>query len=61
MLIPELRKRGLFHEEYAVEKGTYRENLYAWPGQSGPAADHPASKYRWNAGVNAADAPVPQN
>lgn len=61
LLIPELRKRGLFWDDYTVPKGTYRENLYGEPGQSGPHADHPASKYRWNAGVDAADAPVPEN
>ena len=61
LLIPELRKRGLFWDDYAAPKGTYRENLYGEPGQSGPPADHPASKYRWNAGVDAADAPVPDN
>ncbi|KAJ5814600.1 hypothetical protein N7474_006377 [Penicillium riverlandense] len=59
LLIPELRRRGLFWDDYAVPKGTYRENLFAQPGQSGPRADHPASKYRWNAGVDAAKAPVP--
>jgi len=51
LLIPELRRRGLFHEDYAVPKGTYRENVYRKKGQSGPPADHPASKYRWDAGV----------
>lgn len=61
LLIPELRKRGLFWDDYAVAKGTYRENLFTRPGQSGPAADHPASKYRWNAGVDASDSPVPQD
>jgi hypothetical protein len=61
LLIPELRKRGLFWDDYAVPKGTYRENLYAQPGQSGPHADHPASKYRWNAGVDATDAIIPDN
>ncbi|KXG53255.1 Nitrilotriacetate monooxygenase component A/pristinamycin IIA synthase subunit A [Penicillium griseofulvum] len=61
LLIPELRKRGLFWDDYAVPKGTYRENLYAQPGQSGPHADHPASKYRWNAGVDASDARIPDN
>ncbi|CAG8271080.1 unnamed protein product [Penicillium salamii] len=60
LLIPELRKRGLFWDDYAAPKGTYRENLYGEPGQSGPPADHPASKYRWKAGVDAADAPVPE-
>ncbi|CAL5874322.1 uncharacterized protein PFLUO_LOCUS8618 [Penicillium psychrofluorescens] len=59
LLIPELRRRGLFWDDYAVPKGTYRENLFAQPGQSGPRADHPASKYRWNAGVDATKAPVP--
>ncbi|CAI7678558.1 unnamed protein product [Penicillium pancosmium] len=61
LLIPELRKRGLFWDEYAVQKGTYRENLYSRPGQSGPPADHPAARYRWQAGVDAADHPVPEN
>ncbi|KAJ5769813.1 uncharacterized protein N7511_001864 [Penicillium nucicola] len=61
LLIPELRRRGLFWDDYAVPKGTYRENLYAQPGQSGPREDHPASKYRWNAGVDASDAAIPEN
>ncbi|KAJ5505295.1 Nitrilotriacetate monooxygenase component A/pristinamycin IIA synthase subunit A [Penicillium expansum] len=61
LLIPELRKRGLFWDDYAVPKGTYRENLYGQPGQSGPRADHPASKYRWNAGVDASEAIIPDN
>lgn len=61
LLIPELRRRGLFWDDYSVPKGTYRENLYSQPGQSGPRDDHPASKYRWNAGVDAADHPVPEN
>lgn len=61
LLIPELRQRGLFWDDYAVQKGTYRENLYNRAGQSGPPTDHPASKYRWHAGVDAADAPVPEN
>lgn len=61
LLIPELRRRGLFWDDYAAPKGTYRENLFNRPGQSGPPADHPASKYRWHAGVDAADAPVPSN
>jgi hypothetical protein len=61
LLIPELRRRGLFWDDYAVPKGTYRENLYSIPGQTGPRADHPAFKYRWNAGVAAEDHPVPEN
>ncbi|KAF7594746.1 hypothetical protein BBP40_008453 [Aspergillus hancockii] len=61
LLIPELRSRGLFWNDYAVDKGTYRENLYVQPGQSGPLADHPAAKYRWNAGVDAAEHTIPEN
>ncbi|KAI2906301.1 hypothetical protein CBS76997_1951 [Aspergillus niger] len=61
LLIPELRKRGLFWDDYTVKKGTCRENLYSKEGQSGPPADHPAAKYRWHAGVEAADHPVPDN
>ncbi|KAG0160877.1 hypothetical protein PDIDSM_8409 [Penicillium digitatum] len=61
LLIPELRKRGLFWDDYVVPKGTYRENLFRQPGQSGPHADHPASKYRWNAGVDASEAIIPEN
>ncbi|KAJ5087021.1 hypothetical protein NUU61_008328 [Penicillium alfredii] len=61
LLIPELRRRGLFWDDYAVPKGTYRENLYAQPGQSGPRDDHPAAQYRWKAGVDAKDSPVPES
>ncbi|KAJ5930198.1 hypothetical protein N7466_005691 [Penicillium verhagenii] len=59
LLIPELRQRGLFWEDYAVGGGSYRENLYGKAGQSGPRDDHPAAKYRWHAGVDSADHPVP--
>ncbi|OOF90109.1 hypothetical protein ASPCADRAFT_135438 [Aspergillus carbonarius ITEM 5010] len=61
LLIPELRKRGLFWEDYAVKKGTYRENLYGKEGQSGPPDDHPAAKYRWHAGVDASEHQIPEN
>ncbi|RDW64525.1 LLM class flavin-dependent oxidoreductase [Aspergillus mulundensis] len=57
LLLPELRRRGLFHEDYAVPRGTYRENLYGRAGQSGPPADHPAAKYRWHAGVEEHEIP----
>ncbi|KAL4887757.1 Nitrilotriacetate monooxygenase component A/pristinamycin IIA synthase subunit A [Aspergillus ambiguus] len=59
LLIPELRKRGLFWDEYTGK--TYRENLYSKAGQSGPLPDHPAAKYRWDAGVDAADHQIPDN
>ena len=48
-LIPVLRRRGIFQEDYAVPGGTYRENLYSQPGLARPPADHPAAKYHWKA------------
>lgn len=59
LLIPELRKRGLFWDDYAVPGGTYRENLYKAPGQSGPLPEHAGSKFRWRAGVDATDHVIP--
>ena len=49
LLLPELRKRGLFWDDYAVQGGTYRENIYKREGQSGLLPDHPAAGYRWKA------------
>ncbi|KAG4433200.1 hypothetical protein IFR05_011308 [Cadophora sp. M221] len=49
LLLPELKKRGLFWDDYEVPGGTYRENIYAAEGQSGLPADHPAHGYRWKA------------
>lgn len=51
LLVPELRRRGMFWSEYAVPGGTYRENFYQKKGQTGPLDEHVASKYRWRAGV----------
>ncbi|KAI1388810.1 Nitrilotriacetate monooxygenase component A/pristinamycin IIA synthase subunit A [Hypoxylon trugodes] len=51
LLIPELLSRGLFWDDYAVPGGTYRENFYQKPGQTGPLDSHVASSYRWKAGV----------
>ncbi|KAM5358358.1 hypothetical protein ACJZ2D_015343 [Fusarium nematophilum] len=48
-LLPVLRKRGLFWEDYAVDGGTYRENLYGKKGLARPPADHPAAQYHWKA------------
>lgn len=47
LLIPELRRRGLFWDGYTVSGGTYRENLFEQPGQHEPFADHPAAKMIW--------------
>jgi FMN-dependent oxidoreductase (nitrilotriacetate monooxygenase family) len=58
-LLPELRKRGLFWDDYAVTGGTYRENLRVEKGAAHPAADHPAAQYQWRAGVAKEDAIIP--
>ncbi|KAF2667821.1 putative xenobiotic compound monooxygenase, DszA family [Microthyrium microscopicum] len=60
LLMPELKKRGLFWDEYAVEGGTYRENVYQTPGESGPRQEHPAASYRWKTGVAAEDHVIPE-
>jgi len=60
LLLPELRSRGLFWDDYAVQGGTYRENFYGKAGQAGPLEAHVASKYRWRAGVRREDAVIPE-
>ncbi|KAJ6788793.1 hypothetical protein PWT90_07608 [Aphanocladium album] len=60
LLLPELRRRGLFWEDYAVPGGTYRENFYKTPGQSHPRSDHIASKFHWRADATAADSGIPE-
>ena len=47
MLVPELRKRGLFWSDYCVPGATYRENLFEMPGQREPFPDHPAASMIW--------------
>lgn len=49
LLIPELRKRGVFWDDYAVPGGTYRENVYEKEGQAAPPHDHPAAAMIWRA------------
>lgn len=63
LLIPELRRRGIFWDDYTVPGGTYRENLYEKKGQAEPPDTHPASAYAWNppeqpAGVSGVDGHV---
>ncbi|KAK5633181.1 hypothetical protein RRF57_008895 [Xylaria bambusicola] len=60
LLLPELRRRGLFWDDYAVPGGTYRENFYRIPGQTGPLNEHVASKYRWRVGVPAEQHSIPE-
>jgi hypothetical protein len=52
LLLPELKRRGLFWDDYVVDRGTYRENLYGKEGQSALPSDHPAHDYRWRAELN---------
>ena len=50
LLIPELRRRGVFWEDYAVPGGTLRENYFARPGGNRLADKHPGAQYFWKAG-----------
>lgn len=49
LLIPELQRRGIFWNDYAVPGGTYRENLTETKGQREPCEDHPAAAMIWRA------------
>jgi len=60
LLLPELKRRGLFWNDYEVDGGTYRENFYGKPGQSGPLPEHVASKYRWRKGMSSGEAIIPE-
>ncbi|KAI1634106.1 dibenzothiophene desulfurization enzyme A [Biscogniauxia mediterranea] len=60
LLLPELRRRGLFWDDYAVPSGTYRENFYRKAGQAGPPDDHVAASFRWKAGVSAEEHVIPE-
>ncbi|KAF7548119.1 hypothetical protein G7Z17_g7264 [Cylindrodendrum hubeiense] len=60
LLLPELRARGLFWDDYAVPGGTYRENFYGTEGTKYPPAEHTAAKYRWASGVDAKDHQIPE-
>jgi FMN-dependent oxidoreductase (nitrilotriacetate monooxygenase family) len=50
LLLPELRRRGLFWSDYAVKGGTLRENMYGLPGQSRLPEAHTGAKYFWKEG-----------
>jgi FMN-dependent oxidoreductase (nitrilotriacetate monooxygenase family) len=49
-LLPELRKRGHFWDDYAVPGGTMRENYLGKIGESRLAASHPGAQYFWKTG-----------
>jgi hypothetical protein len=60
MLLPELRRSGLFWADYAVPGGTFREKSYPMDGQKGPLEGPVASKYRWKVGVKKEDVVIPK-
>lgn len=47
LLLPELRSRGLFWDDYALLWRTYKEYLYRRTTQKLPLKEHIASKYDW--------------
>lgn len=47
LLIPELRKRGLIFDDYAVPGGTFRENLLRQPGQKTLRKDHYGGSFQF--------------
>ncbi|CAK7238202.1 hypothetical protein SEUCBS140593_010428 [Sporothrix eucalyptigena] len=60
LLLPELKRRGLFWDDYAAPEGTYRENFYGTPGQKVPLDEHVASTFHWKAGVSAEEHKIPE-
>ena len=57
MLVPELRRRGIFWDDYCVPGGTYRENFHGIPGQAEPLATHPAGGMIWRPSKSDEDLP----
>jgi FMN-dependent oxidoreductase (nitrilotriacetate monooxygenase family) len=55
LLIPELQKRGLAQKEYAVDGGSYREQVYRQKGHTFFPEDHFAHGLRWKAGESKAE------
>ncbi len=49
LLVPELKKRGLMFDDYAVPGGTFRENLLRQPGQKTLRSDHYGSQFTFDA------------
>jgi hypothetical protein len=48
LLIPEMQRRGLMWNDYAVPGGTYRENLLGTPGHPGVPEGHPAYNFSYD-------------
>lgn len=51
-MIPELQKRGIYWDDYAVPGGTARENLQSLPGQPYLPKEHPGVKIELNGPKN---------
>ncbi|OBU01186.1 hypothetical protein VE01_00669 [Pseudogymnoascus verrucosus] len=49
-LLPELRKRGVFWEDYKVPGGTLRETYTGSEGQTRLPASHPGARFVWRSG-----------
>jgi hypothetical protein len=47
LLVPELLRRKLMFEDYAVPGGTFRENLLRQPGQKTLRDDHYGSQFKF--------------
>lgn len=52
-LLPELRARDLFWEDYKVPAGTLRENYLGLRGENRLSRGHPGTQYFWRAGEDA--------
>lgn len=50
LLVPELQRRGLYHQDYAYVGGTLRENLYGIEGQKHLRDDHYGHKFKFGSG-----------
>jgi hypothetical protein len=48
LLVPELQRRGVYWNDYAVPGGTLGENLLGEKGASSVDTAHPGHKFKWN-------------
>jgi hypothetical protein len=48
-VVPELQRRGLMWQDYAVPGGTFRENLRREPGTKHAPSSHPSAAFRYDA------------
>lgn len=48
LLVPELQRRGLMWDDYAVPGGTFRENMHRKPGNKLLPKTHPAEELRYD-------------